>query len=262
MKFHFAIAVLLAAVSFAQTAPPDAPKPPADVDQALRARVNEFYDLLLKREFRKAEALIADDTKDYYYSVGKPTIEKFVLQEIRYSDNFTRATAIVKCTQKVSQPGFPLGAWDLPIPSMWKYENGNWYWYVNQTAVMTPVGIVEKLTPDRGSAASAPVAGSEIPKSFSQVPDFALGKVGIDKRTVTLEGDKTEKVTIINGSDGQVQLLMPNQLGLDLKLEPVALAARERAVLTLRATKGSTSGNLFVQVIPTHELIGIQVVVK
>src|ERR1039458_2755687 len=97
MRFRIAIAVLVAAACFAQTAPPD-------VDQALRARINEFYGLLLKKEYRKAEALIADDTKDYYYGIGKPDFTKFELLEIRYSENFTRAIAITQCAQKVQQP--------------------------------------------------------------------------------------------------------------------------------------------------------------
>jgi hypothetical protein len=146
---------------------------------------------------------------------------------------------------------------------LWKYENGNWYWYVNQRQVMTPVGIVKNVGEDQGSAAgSAPVPGSEIPKGFSQVPDFALGKVGADKKMVTLEGDKTEKVTFVNGSSGEIRLLMPTQLGLDLQLAPAALSAGEKAVLTLRATKDSTSGILYVQIIPTQERLAIQVVVK
>ena len=260
MKSRFAIAVLLAAMSFAQTAPPEAPKPPADVDQALRARVNQFYDLLLKREFRQAEALIADDTKDYYYSVGKPTITKFGLQEIRYSDNFTRAIAIVLCTQKVAQPGFPMGEWALPIPSLWKYENGNWYWYINQKEVMTPVGIVEKV----GDAPAVPGAatGGALAKGFAQVPSLEPGKVAADKKAVTLEGGKTETVTIVNGSPGAVRLFMPTQLGLDLKLEPGMLSEGEKAVLSVRATKDSASGMLYVQVIPTAEVIAVQVTVK
>jgi len=94
------------------------------------------------------------------------------------------------------------------------------------------------------------------------VPDFALGKVGADKKIVTLEGDKTEKVTIVNGSPGQIRLFMPTQLGLDLKLEPALLSQGEKAVLTLRAIKDSASGNLYVQIIPTHETLAIQVVVK
>ena len=94
------------------------------------------------------------------------------------------------------------------------------------------------------------------------MPDFALGRVGADKKMVTLEGDKTEKVTIVNGSAGQIRLLMPSQLGLDLKLEPAALLEGEKAVLTLRATKDSVGGTLYVQIIPTHEVLAIQVVVK
>jgi hypothetical protein len=45
-------------------------------------------------------------------------------------------------------------------------------------------------------------------------------------------------------------------------LEPVELSAGEKAVLTLRATKGSVSGVLSVQIIPTGEILAIQVVVK
>jgi hypothetical protein len=262
MRFRIAIAVLVAAACFAQTAPPDAPKPPADVDQALRARINEFYGLLLKKEYRKAEALIADDTKDYYYGIGKPDFTKFELLEIRYSENFTRATAITQCAQKVQQPGFPLGEWNLKVPSLWKYENGNWYWYVNQSVVVTPVGIVQKVEAGNGAAVAAPAIASGIPKEFAKTPDFALGKVGADKKMVTLEGDKAEKVTIVNGSPGEIRLSMPKQLGLDFQLEPAVLAAGEKAVLTVRATKDSLSGVVGVQIIPTGEILTIQVVVK
>ncbi len=254
--------MLVAAACFAQTAPPDAPKPPADVDQALRARINEFYGLLLKKEYRKAEALIADDTKDYYYGIGKPDFTKFELLEIRYSENFTRATAITQCAQKVQQPGFPLGEWNLKVPSLWKYENGNWYWYVNQSVVVSPVGIVQKVEAGNGAAVSAPAIASGIPKEFAKTPDFALGKVGADKKMVTLEGDKAEKVIIVNGSPGEIRLSMPKQLGLDFQLEPAVLAAGEKAVLTMRATKDSLSGVLGVQIIPTGEILTIQVVVK
>lgn len=263
MKFRIAImAVLVTAVCLAQTAPPDAPKPPADVDQALRARINEFYGLLLKKEFRKAEALVADDTKDYYYGIGKPDISKYELIEIQYSDNFTRAVAITQCAQKVNQPGFPLGEWNLKVPSLWKYENGNWYWYVNQKVAMTPVGVIQKAEEGNGTAASAPAATGGIPKEIARTPDFALGKVGADKKVITLEGDKAEKVTIVNGAAGQIRLFMPKQLGLDLQLEPAELSQGEKAVLTVRATKDSVSGVLGVEVIPTGEVIGIRVVVK
>lgn len=256
------MATLLAAVCFAQTAPPDAPKPPADVDQALRARVNEFYGMLLKKEFRKAEALIADDTKDYYYGIGKPDISKYELLEIRYSDNFTRAIAITQCAQKVNQPGFPLGEWNLKVPSLWKFENGNWYWYVVQTESMTPVGVIQKKDAVDGAAAAPPQAALGIPKEFPTTPDFALNKVGADKKSIVLEGDKAETVTIVNGAPGQIRLSMPKQLGLDLHLEPTELAQGEKAILTVKSTKTSVGGVLGIEIIPTGEVIGIRVVLK
>ena len=262
MKFQIALAVLLAAACFAQTTPPDAPKPPADVDQALRARINEFYGLLLKKEFRKAEAIVAEDTKEYYYAIGKPDITKYELLEIHYSDDFTHATAIALCAQKVQQPGFPLGEWNLKVPSLWKYENGDWYWSVNQKEMMTPIGIAKKAAADNGAAVSAPPTSTEIPKEFAKTPDFAMGKVGADKKAITLEGYKAEQVTIVNGSAGQIRLFMPKQFGLDLQLEPTELAAGEKAVLTVRAIKGSVSGVLGVQIIPTGEILAVQVVVK
>ena len=263
MKFRIAIAALLAAACFAQTAPPDAPKPPAEVDQALRARINEFYGLLLKREFRKAEAIVAEDTKDYYYDIGKPDITKYELLEIHYSDNFTHATATTQCAQKVLLPGFPMGEWNVKVPSLWKFENGNWYWSVNQREVMTPVGIINRVEPGNGAGRSAPPTAGVIPKEFPKTPDFALGKVGADKKTVTLEGDKAEKVTIVNGMAGQIRLSMPpKQLGLDLQLEPAELSEGQKAVLTVRAIKGSVSGVLSVQIIPTGEMLANQVVVK
>lgn len=257
------MAALVAAGCFAQTTPPDTPKPPADVDQALRARVNEFYGLLLKKEFRKAEAIVADDTKDYYYGIGKPDITKYELLEIHYSDDFKHAIATLMCAQKVQQPGFPLGEWNLRIPSLWKFENGNWYWYVNQKEVMTPVGIVKEVGSGDGAAVPAPPIAGGIPKEFATTPDFALGKVGADKKTVNLEGDKAEKVTIVNHAAGEVDLsIMPTELGIDLQLEPAQLMAGEKAVLTLRAIKGAVSGLVGVRIMPTGEILPIQVIVK
>jgi hypothetical protein len=273
MKFRIVMAALLAAACFAQTAPAPAPapapaeepKPPAEVDQALRARINEFYGLLLKKEFRKAEAIVAEDTKDYYYNIGKPDVTKYELLEIHYSSDFTHATVISMCTQKTMQPGFPMSEWSLKVPSLWKLESGNWFWYVNQTEVVTPVGIVTKVDPLRKSAsnsAEAPATGGGIPKDIPTTPDFAMGKVGADKKIVTLDGDKPEKVTIVNGAPGPIRLMAPQQLGLDVQLEKASLGPQEKATLTLRATKESKSGYVFVQIIPTGETLAIQVVVK
>jgi hypothetical protein len=101
-----------------------------------------------------------------------------------------------------------------------------------------------------------------MPKEIPTTPDFALGKVAADKKSIVLEGDKGETVTIVNGAPGQIRLSMPKQLGLDLQLQPTELAQGEKAILTVKSTKTSVSGVLGIEVIPTGEVIGIRVVLK
>src|SRR6185503_11638050 len=74
-------------------------KPPADVDQALRARITEFYQYHVKQQFRQAEALVAEDTKEFFYTHNKPQYLSFEIARIEYSENFTRAKATMLTEQ-------------------------------------------------------------------------------------------------------------------------------------------------------------------
>ena len=142
----FAIFAVLAGAALAQQSAADLfHKPPADVDRALRARINEFYQDHVKGEFRKAEALVAEDTKDYFYDGNKPHYLSFELVSIKYSDDFQKAEALVKVEQRVLLPGFDGKPMIFPIPSFWKLENGEWYWYVDKEKMYdTPFG---RMTP-------------------------------------------------------------------------------------------------------------------
>jgi hypothetical protein len=42
-----------------------------EVNQALRARIGEFYQEQVGGKFRHAEALVAEETKDYFYSASQ-----------------------------------------------------------------------------------------------------------------------------------------------------------------------------------------------
>src|ERR1700730_11464976 len=95
---------LFAAGSFAQDTASLFNKPPADVDLALRARISEFYEYHVKGEFHKAEGLVAEDTKEYFYDHDKPKYLSFEISKIDYSDGFTKAKAIILCEQFVMAP--------------------------------------------------------------------------------------------------------------------------------------------------------------
>src|SRR5437868_2594034 len=71
---------LFAAICLAQNNPFN--KPPADVDAALRARITEFYDYHVKGQFRKADELVAEDTKEYYFESRKPQYLSFEISRI------------------------------------------------------------------------------------------------------------------------------------------------------------------------------------
>src|SRR5262252_4422911 len=101
------IALCVCAASCLAQSPADLfNRPPADVDKALRVRITEFYQDHVDGKFRQAEALVAEDTKDFFYSANKPKYLSFEIQRIDYSDGFTRAKATVLCEQYVLMPGF------------------------------------------------------------------------------------------------------------------------------------------------------------
>src|SRR5579872_6889230 len=83
MFFRTALA-LLPVVALAQT-------PPPEVDQALRARVTEFLQYHVDGKFTKAFEYVADDTKEYYFNSQKVQFISFHLDDVKYSDHFTKA---------------------------------------------------------------------------------------------------------------------------------------------------------------------------
>jgi len=234
------------------------------------ARANEYYTLLFNHEYRKAEALVAEDTKDFYYNGSKPNITKFEVKGVKFTDHFTRAIVTTVVSQKAMLPigmaGANAGDWVLTLPSAWKMENGNWFYFVDQSAILNPVGKLTQIGSASGSAGSTGVkvpTPEEIQKVVSTPPDFAYGKVTADKPAVTLAPGETEKVMIANGAQGQVRLMLSSQItGVAAKLDRAQVNAGEKAVLSLEAGKDATGGILYVQVIPTGESIPIVVKMK
>jgi hypothetical protein len=153
------VGLLLVSALWAQNPGDFVDKAPPDVEEALRARITAFYQAHVDRKFRQADDYVAKDTKDFYYEANKPGYLAFEIGKIVYSDNFTKARAIVNCKISFPLPGFGDGPVMAPVPSTWKVEDGQWYWYVDQTVGReSPFGT---LPP----AAGAPAAGT-LPGGF------------------------------------------------------------------------------------------------
>jgi hypothetical protein len=252
---------LLGGLSFAQTAVPQDEKPPADLEQTVRARVNQFYSMMKNHDYRKAEALIAEDTKDYYYAGSKPDIRKFEVLTIEFSDHFTHATAMTRCTEPVVVAGFPPTEITVNTPTLWKLEDGAWRLYEDPEKVNNPSGLRTKIqkSVDGATALTLP----SMPKDLPTDPAFALGKLQIDRPQIDLAPETVERITVSNTSAGPVSLEPGYPLkGIEAKLDRTELPKGEKAVLTLTAGKEPVAGTYYLRVSPTGEVLAIQIKVK
>lgn len=260
--YRVALFALLGSAVFAQTEP-SPPEKLQNLEQTVTARVNEFYNLLMKQQYRKAEDYIAEDTKDYYYAGSKPEVKKFQVQSVEFSDNSTHAKVMVRCTEPVVVAGFPPGEMTVNIPTLWKLENGNWYLYEDPDKIKNPSGLQTKIQHSVEAAAAGNPAPLAMPKELPKDPAFALGKISLDKPEVKLSAGATEKVTVANGSEGPIRLEYGYPLkGIEAKLDHTTLSRGEKAVLTLKAGKQPTAGVYYLRVVPTGEALEIKVKVQ
>ena len=251
---RFTLLALFTAAAFAQNPADLFNKPPAEVDEALRARMKEFYQYHVTQEFRKAEKLVAEDSQDFFYDHNKPHYLSFEIRSISYSENFTKARAVVVCEQFVAMPGFMEKPLQVPTPSTWKLVDGKWYWYIDKAELdKTPFG---KLVAGPGTPTGLPTA---IPTTA----DFAMNQVKVDRQSVGLKAGQPEQVTITNSAAGYMNIAIQGTVpGVEATLDRSVLKAGEKAILTLRPGENARSGGLEIRVVQTMELIPIKVSVE
>lgn len=235
-------------------------RPPADVDQALRARISEFYQDQVDGKFRQAETLVAEDTKDLYYAANKSKYLGFEISRIDYSEGFTRAKATVLLEQYVMIPGFTDKPLKVPTPSTWKLVNDQWYWWVDpETLRESPWG---KMTPGQSSAQGTTGTLPAIP-SPKDIEKKMATQVTADKAAVTLRGNEQQEVTISNSAPGQVTISLLGSLpGVEAKLDRAVIGQGQRAILTFRIAGAAKAGVVSIHVEQSGQVIPIQVSVE
>jgi hypothetical protein len=235
----------LAAASFAQSAP----KPPAEVDAALRARIQEFYQYHVSEEYRKAEKLVAEDSQDIYYVASKPHYLSFEIRSIEYLDNFTRAKVSVQCEQFMHGVGFQGQKVKSPSTSTWKDVDGKWFWYVDKDELAKgPFG---------KSANAGTKAGAGAAPDINQPVN--LGAVKLEKDTLEAKPHTTQQVKIKNETPGTVSLVLHQRLpGWEVTLDKANLNPGETAVATFKAEENPFSGEIQFMVNPFGYLLTLQ----
>jgi hypothetical protein len=238
--------------------------PPADVDAALRARIKEFYDDHVKGQFRKADELVAEDTKDYYFNGSKPQYISYEISRIDYSDNFTKAKAVIMCEMYVMMPGFNDKPMQMPTPSAWKIENGKWFWYVDQQQLRnSPFGGPMKAGPagKPSQGGSSPVA-AHLP-NIDMSAEFLFKQVQVDKNEVQLWAGDSGEVAVANSAPGDMDLVVYSlPEGVDARLGKSTLKSNEKTVLKIKTEKDARPGVVQIRVEQTGQLIPIQIKLK
>jgi hypothetical protein len=253
---------LVASTCFAQTAAELLNKPPEDVDKALRARVEEFYGYHVSGQYRKAEALVAEDTKDYFYTNGKPAYLSCKIRDVKYPDDFQHAKVLEMCSLVLLAPGFTDKPVDMPIGSTWKIEDGKWVWYMSDDARRaSPFGNL-KMTPGPPGKDHSATAQGALP-SIPSSADFIYNLVKVEKREVDVVRGAGTEITITNTAQGPMSVALNGKLqGVEATLDKTNLQANEKAVLSLKADVSAVSGTLEILVSPIRQVIPIQINVK
>jgi hypothetical protein len=226
--------LLLPVIAAAQ---PPAVQPPPEVDQALRARVSEFFQDFIDGKFREAMNLVAEDTQDEYFASGKAQIKQFKIRDIKYDSGFEHAT-VNSTVRRIWVIGGKPNEVDVEMPMIWRIEKGKWVWSHERTNSdwLTPMGPSNIELVKRN--ADGTVSG--VPHNITQDMVDAAGKKilqqsGLDKSSITLAADKpsSDKVLFHNGAQGSIHLEVqtPQLPGLTIKLDKADLNFGEDAVV-------------------------------
>jgi hypothetical protein len=251
-RFLFPVAAVTA---WAQQPSPAA----AEAEAALRARVEQFFQLQVDKKFRPAEAMVAEDTKDIYYNGKKFNINSFAIDKVYLLDDNTHAKVTIKAKVTRALPGFGFVDFDSPSTTLWKIEDGQWMYYVDPGAgFQTPFGMIQDKNGNSGST-PASLAGKIADLSSIQ----SLVKIDRDAVALTLD-EPAQTVMVSNDLPGAVDLeLQAGQIaGLSAQLEKKHLEAGEKTMIRLRATgkdKGAGVVHLVVSPIGTQLDISVKI---
>lgn len=189
-------------------------KPPPGVEEALRARVDKFYTLFTQNKIRQSESLVAEESRDQFYTMQKAPVLRYKIENIEWDDSFQDAKVLVTCI--VNAPRAGAGGLPVPVTGDWKLMDGDWFLFIKQTN-MSPFGLMNfdtKATPEAKPAELAPRPTVESVMATNAI------RVEPGKLVISRDGDGVVKqaVVITNNLPGELRLSIdaPDIPGLSL----------------------------------------------
>jgi hypothetical protein len=239
-------------------------KAPPEIDAALRARISKFFQAHVDKKFRLAEQIVAEDSKDYFFTMEKTGYLGFEIVKIDYSDNFTKAKVIVAAEMEWRTARTGKMIVKPPLASLWKVENGDWYWYIiPQKERETPFGKM-KPGPDSSDVVVVPsildaLKGVDVNQVLSQV------QVSTNQVELKSYEPSSADVTIENHMPGLITLRLDETgvTGLTAVLDKVAVGSNQSAHLSIKYAPENTvakpTTTLNLEVVQSGQRIPIRV---
>ncbi|MBM3734428.1 MAG: hypothetical protein FJW39_01460 [Acidobacteria bacterium] len=180
-------------------------KAPKHIDDALRERVNFFYERQMAGKSRQADAAVHEDSKDLFFEAPKLQMRSFKIVSINYEENYQRAKVVIDMDTDFHFVGFGTMKVNRPAGSTWKFDQGQWWWFVeNSSSKDSPWGL---LSPGPGQAQAD---FNKYISSNEMTVDKLRSKVKVDKDKIELPSDRdaAAEVIITNDFDGPVTVSM------------------------------------------------------
>jgi len=210
-------------------------KAPAPVEQALRARIDQYYHAFMAGKYKDAYVLVAEDSQDAFLEADKQQYKACETVRIRYSENFTKAVVVESCNSEWKWHGIVTPT-TFPTTSNWELSDGKWFWhYVKPTQIaspFSPTGFIAAPATDATPKKDAP----PIPADMNGAAKNILAMVTVDKQSVHLLRDQTSQdvIHVRNGMPGQISLKLEtaaNNPGLKVTVGKSQLQAHEETTI-------------------------------
>lgn len=237
--------------------PPSLPvKAPTELEETVRRRADEFYQLQMDGKFRAAEKYVCESSQEAYYLTEKRKWLSKEVTRVEFGEGYTTAKVWIRLGTEAMMP--PVGKVSLKsmVPTDWKLEEGGWCYLMPTEGGPrdTPFGKMSSK-PDDASKASGGPNVAKVEESFVQKA------VSASKRELRVKGHEAsrDQVEFVNGLPGEIELQMtaPDVPGLDVKLSTTKLQSKQKATLTVdykppTKTAKATS-EVIVRVVPTGQ---------
>jgi len=232
-------------------------KAPPQVEEALRARVHQFYSLYQDGKFRQAESLVAEESRELYYGMSKTRIRGFKVESIDFAEDFSSALVLVTCLSM--HPRTAAANVPVPVSGKWKSVDGEWYLLIEKRET-SPYGPMTFADPSQSRPA---------PFQRPTPETLAQGAFRVEPRKLVFPRAAREAVgrtvVISNLMPGRLSLEVaaPQTPALELWLSNTTIEAKGQVTLqvTYRPEKGTLAASQPIQIRlkPVNEAVSIEV---